>query len=96
MAIKYTNIFHCKTLQNLTKLVVFGLKILVDKEISFKKGISLKKRATVMSGKKFLCLQKNVPPTSSAAIVKTDLQKQGCQMAYFQSIPPVMVHYGSP
>jgi hypothetical protein len=27
MAIKYTNVFHCKTLQNLPKLVFFGLKI---------------------------------------------------------------------
>jgi hypothetical protein len=27
MAIKYTNIFHCKTLQNLPKLGFFGLKI---------------------------------------------------------------------
>jgi DNA-binding transcriptional regulator YbjK len=27
MAIKYANIFHCKTLQNLTKNMIFGLKI---------------------------------------------------------------------
>jgi hypothetical protein len=27
MVIKYTNIFHCKTLQNLPKLGFFGLKI---------------------------------------------------------------------
>jgi hypothetical protein len=27
MAIKYTNIFHCKTVQNFTKIATFGLKI---------------------------------------------------------------------
>jgi hypothetical protein len=26
MVIKYTKIFHCKTLQNLTKIGIFGLK----------------------------------------------------------------------
>jgi hypothetical protein len=27
MATKYTNIFHCQTLQNLPKIGIFGLKI---------------------------------------------------------------------
>jgi hypothetical protein len=27
MPIQYTNIFHCKTLQNVAKLKIFGLKI---------------------------------------------------------------------